>query len=401
MKRLTCFLFLLALLLFTACSDDDGRGFETQRMPVRLSVMTDEGKMVRTPADPGDADEYILPRVAYIFVVAEYKESGVTKTVVVTPGDDTANGKLALTGNWEPRLGEEHIYDYQENIYVSLPRNLQAARVYAVVGTREVKFASTLDFDALTEAELINLKFEANGTGINATSERNEFLKNLYSSPYNLGTNDAGVYYADPIEEANRATQYYGRVLEAGTAVPHVSLVLYHVAARVDVKWNVAEDARWCAAAGAGNALTYLQVRDLQKTGYVFRPTENVKGGSTYHEVLHNTTGTDVSSAWSGRKAVYTIQQYASADGGLTTYFPFLLRMGVNGDAIADYPAAGSVYEDGKVYGRAHQADQAFTPDAIFTSWIAVNLNINTYLKYDAAGNVLSNYIIGDGVTTR
>ena len=67
MKRL--FPLFLALLL-TACAKDDLTTGGVAAVPIRISVMTGNAATGRTPGDPGEAETYTLPKVAYIYLLA-------------------------------------------------------------------------------------------------------------------------------------------------------------------------------------------------------------------------------------------------------------------------------------------------------------------------------------------
>ena len=50
--------------------------------------------------------------------------------------------------------------------------------------------------------------------------------QNLYSSPYNL---------------KNKDDKYYGTIKDYASNVPHIDMVLYHVATKIDLQWTIDE----------------------------------------------------------------------------------------------------------------------------------------------------------------
>jgi hypothetical protein len=77
--------------------------------------------------------------------------------------------------------------------------------------------------------------------------------------------------------------------------------MLYHVAARLDIKWNVGEERRKTFALGA------LSVSNLPKECYLFKPTSNEPAdNNAYQETIVDAFSP--TTAWSGRKVVYVPQ---------------------------------------------------------------------------------------------
>src|SRR3712207_6744432 len=86
-----------------------------------------------------------------------------------------------------------------------------------------------------------------------------DFLKDIYTSPYNYKIGG----------------KYYGEVTDYATDCPSVDMVLYHVAARLDLDWNVAP------AIQPNVRLSGISVSDLKKENcYLFRPMENDGAGA-------------------------------------------------------------------------------------------------------------------------
>lgn len=415
MKRL--FPLFLALLL-TACAKDDLTTGGVAAVPIRISVMTGNAATGRTPGDPGEAETYTLPKVAYIYLLAYDGANETGNLQLLMPaGADAGTGAILLDDKmWAPSATDPGVYDYQGVLSVELPNTFKSGRVYVAAADRRIYDLALPPTGSAADA-YTKLTYTARGEGATALAarlDRNEFMKNLYATPYNLGyklaPGGASLDYsvAAAVTDANKDTyKYYGTVLEPEGFVPHVRVTLYHVATRLDVKWNVAAGLR------EDNALTYMEVQDLPESGcYLFRPTENVvnygvagyastcnhtlldyyddsetaavRGKSFYPTTadyeadrardglrMGNATAA-IGTAWEGRKVLYVPQHYAVTAGG--NVYPFHVRLGTNGHKIM---AADAAKITGCYYGDPRQFNQTFTPNAIFTSWLAVDMTVS------------------------
>lgn len=365
MKRL--FPIIILLLSLLACSDDDGHGNTGYiTMPVNISMLhTSEGS--RAPGDPGVWTDYALPSRVYVYALVYDGENETGNCSFVSLNGADATGKYALDPDaWKVDAQTKGLYHYDEHLSITLPEHSKSGRVYVAAADRDIP-GITIPID-LTRVKDITYQLPAENCS--------EFMKNLYSTPYNLVyayDEERGQFTGSPLppsEENKRDKRYYGTISGVGTVYPHVHVVLYHVAAQLDIKWNVAEAVR------KDNAVTYLQVENVPKTAYLFRPTENPKPtGSNclqYNLINYTSLNDAMGTAWSGRKVVFLPQMYETV--GATTYYPLDVTIGVNGDAIG----TGQGEKEGYLVN--HQ--ETYTPDAVFTSWIAVNLNIEKKITY-------------------
>ena len=279
MKGKAIYLLVLPLLM-TACQGDD-TGEDRLRtpagqLPIVLRIPASDDYTTRTAGDPGDYSNTIdLPTKLYLYVVTE-KEGGQTllsdNTVDLTPS------------RWQRMTtNDETYYEYTGTIKVELPSeiapdNRKAIHVYAAA--TPVAFA---DIDAVE------------------TTTTEETLRNL---TFSLQADEAGSYdyirdiYAT-MADHTVGGEYYGTAQNPTTATPSVSLTLYHVAAKVDVIWNVA------TAMQQEVKLKQLQLRHLRKTGCkLFRPMQNTP---TTTDTYQETVTTDVGSQWLGRHSFYVM----------------------------------------------------------------------------------------------
>lgn len=377
---------LFAALLLAACAHEDDLA-EGIRVPIKLSVMTGNSQNSRTtPGDPGEPETFDLPQYAYIYILAYSQTAEQGDPILISPGSlSPANkGQYHLEpSKWKQDAYTPEIYHYENDISIMMPQTMQSGRVYAAVSSKPLELGELPDTPDNTHMSQLTYSVPA-GT----TEEQNAYMKNLYSTPYNLVyAYDAGLGKLTgsplPPEEENKTDKlYYGTILDAAEKVSHLDIILYHVAARLDVKWEVAADKR------NENALTFFEIQHLpQSACYLFRPTENVKDETTSTQSYSATQSRPLINScqddgnlnpatyWQGREVVYVPQHHLVNSTG--KYYPFDVRMGKNGiriEADTDTPVTG------KYYGQKAQFVQPFTPDPVFTSWIAVGVNINTHI---------------------
>lgn len=279
-RTIICTVAALTTLLATSCADDDALR-ATVQMPVSL-VLPAEAIETRTlPGDPGTWEEFKEPKHLYLFVVLQGNLDGAANAVGIFQEYQPLNGSWVKTAvNGDP------VYKYAGNIQVSIPEGDRTqGAVYAATSftaltlkntpTNEGSYAS---WDDAIEA-VKNITF--------TPTDYNK-LQDIYSSPYNLTATIEG----------NK--QYYGTIEEVNSAVPHVdNLMLFHVAAKVDLIWNVADNVQ------SDIRLTGITVNGLSRKGYLFRPNEYTTPTETdkYTHSIPIHTG----NQWDGRAYFYAI----------------------------------------------------------------------------------------------
>ena len=243
---------VLAAAFVTSCSDDDSlasRGLETVEMPISISIPaegfvnpTDVGigneepastfAVTRALGDPGEAETFALPKFLYIYLVST-SSSNSTQVIFKKQEVNPEDWKLSTSGGNtnDHFLRKDGLYVYQGHLSINLPLNRQEGRVYVV--------ASNLDLDDSGTDKKYNLvtnvsswssytDVEDKVTFTNQSSLRNN-MQNLYSSPYNLKNDD------------DKDNKYYGTIKDYASNVPHIDMVLYHVATKIDLQWTIDE----------------------------------------------------------------------------------------------------------------------------------------------------------------
>ena len=441
---------IMAAAVVTSCSDDDSlasRGLETVEMPISISIPaegfvnpTDVGigneepasalAVTRALGDPGEAESFVLPQYLYIYLVTT-TTSNSTQVIFKKQKVESGDWKLSTSGgNTNGHFSaKDGLYVYQGHLSINLPLNRKEGRVYVV--------ASNLDLDDSGTEKKYNLVTDVSSwssskdvedgvTFTNQSSLRNN-MQNLYSSPYNL---------------KNKDDKYYGTIKDYASNVPHIDMVLYHVATKIDLQWTIDEQFQGTKAwaqvekkkngsddtmrSAADNAsedynkvfFSYIEARLLPKEKLpIFKPMNvtsssgtfdaaflgeevdtkklqtykdangNTKTRKEYYQVLPET---EKSGMYYGRKAIYVMPKLVTSSSG--DYYDITLKILVN-----NYTT--SKYEDGSYSSLLTEEDHATTghhaqikilktylDDAskstdgnpIFTPWIRATIHVNT-----------------------
>ena len=300
------------------------------RMPVRRAL-----------GDPGTTEGFSLPNYIYVIVLRKDGDNWVRwSTIEQTLTDD--DWLLTHYGGMLQTAGDS-IYLYKGTLKLLLSNQQIEGRVYAVASAVPLTFSKT--FNTVSDlADLLNLTFDT------STKTIQDNIQNIYSSPYNYQV--AGNYYG-----------YFNSSLQR---VPHVSLLLYHVASKVDLKWYVAEDKRIDETPSNGVRLTYLGVRRLfNGNAYCFKPLRNEVASlpATGYDIDDIVTASDEGLWWEGRYYFYTIPYTVTGEPG---YFPLQLLMKTN-------DLAGTGYQ--------LTLKQPIDTTDVFVPWIRGNINITQALS--------------------
>lgn len=303
-KVLSTIAGLTLLALVVSCSSDstaDGDG-RMVSMPIVLAIPANEtalsaaagAKATRAEGDPGTYEKFQLPTHLYIYLL-NTSIDGKTTTVLKPEGMDTEKGYTLKSDKWVKTTttdnNKDSIYTYTDQIRIIIPEDRSAGTVYAAMSTVpiNVSFSGT---------DVANAIFTL---GDDAKGKEGEALKNLYSSPYNK----------------LKDNKYYGVVSDYRSNSPYINMVLYHVASKLDLQWNVD------ASVQSSVKLSGLTLTGLSSGGYLFKPLENTTALSTYNETFTLNEG----SQWYGRQATYVIP-VKSTDGNYQ--FPMTLTNGAS-----------------------------------------------------------------------
>lgn len=341
-------LYILLLLLLAGCHEE-----VEQQARLDVSLCLPAGEISRKAngprrimGDPGVTEQFDLPKYAYIFVMRY--EAGDTWSVWRREERILAADKWERTrynGSW--LNGGDSVFRYTDNLQLALKKETPTGRVYAICSNKKLTFDPSLSSIADLNG-LLNLRFNT------APDSVQESLKNIYSTPYNYTS--AGQYYCS--FDCSSGNSF------------SVDLLLYHVAAKVDIKWNVVDSMRINKDdPSAAVRLTYMEARRLfNGYAYCFKPMKNELGslpGAGYgYTIADIVTPTDEGLWWEGRDYFYTILYTVDGD---EDYFPLQMKMGTNGTKeTAKYEPTLKLEID---------------TSAVFVPWLRANFNLSKPLE--------------------
>ena len=305
-----------AAVLLSACHSGDAPAparTETGWTTVWLQLLLPsvEGEVTRAPGDPGTGEVLAAPTYAYIYFVNQLgnlvdlrdeDENVIPRKVTLstlfgTPAEYTYSGRL--------KTEDDRVFYYPLK-QVKIPSETTSGHFYVVASNEPLKYGGDLleDVAVANETAVQNLKIDL----YDATMQGD--LKNIYSTPYNYTVGSPARYYASYTGGSNNV----------------IELMLYHVAARVDVKWNVVGETFQLS-----NKVSTMAVRNLKQNDcYLFRPTENASHGAGGYDIELKTAG-EVSRQWYGRASFYTIPYAEDVDGTQR----FTVPLDVNGNTTS------------------------------------------------------------------
>ena len=308
---------MLLGLLLTGCHEE----VEQRMAQLDISLCLPANEVIhregmgprRVMGDPGLTEQFELPQYAYIFVMKQ--ESGGVWSVWRCEKKDLNTFqwvKRRYNGFWD--INNDSIFQYRERIVFPLQKELPVGKVYTICSNVDLDLDSDgKDWDEVTDLDdVLNLKFNTSS----ATIQRN--LQNIYSTPYNYAP--TGDYYCS--FDCSSGNSF------------HVDMLLYHVAAKVDLKWNVEDSVRINKTDPAeGVRLTYLEARRLfNGYAYCFKPMKNMlsamPGSGEGYDIADIVIPTAEGLWWEGRSYFYTIPYFVSGDAD---YFPLQMLLGTNG----------------------------------------------------------------------
>ena len=344
--------FAIITLLMTACKDEFEKQIEMQ-LPISLCLPASEIAVpLQSPSrerkvfgDPGTNEKFALPRYAYFFIFQKYGEHFYFYKMREEKLDIDEWSKERYVGPFETE--GDSIYRCTKIYRIVIEKGSEGGRLYAMASNKRLTFSASIN-ESSTLDDVLNLKFMTSPDSIQ------ENLQNIYSSPYN---------YIHPTKG-----DYYGSFQVVSSAAT-LNLLLYHVASKVDIKWNVADSVRIKANPAQAVRLTYMEARRLYNSdAYCFKPMKNMLSslpaageGYTIPDIV---TPNDEGLWWEGRSYFYTIPYYVA---GEARYFPLQMLLGTNGTK----ESAG--YE--------LTLNQPLDTSSAFVPWIRGNFNFSQPLE--------------------
>jgi len=375
--------------MIAACHDDgeqdatDRQQLVTLSMTVCLQPETAMTDGTRAMGDPGTYEHFSFPRYLYVYAVgftaAEVEAAGSGEIPLgggrVYPlkvNDEDVNratisdDRNAWTGYAmpvdPPQTLNDSVYGSTVNISIDVEAGVSLMRFYVAASRvplkhdgHELGVKVGSDDQVMgtgnTEADVLNLCFDVD-------DDLRPHLQNLYSSPYNYkpAATYGGMYYYTVNDLAHQHD---------------IRRLIYHVASKVDVKWNVDP------AQQADCRITYVQARKLKKRNcLLFRQMENTwttagDGNDESDNYSQDLMAGDIGQQWYGRQYFYTIpfRRDNSASGGGTGDFDINLHLLKAPDTRDTDPAPT---------GRdiLHRRDLSASAYDVFTPWVRLDLNV-------------------------
>ena len=335
-RTIICTVAALTILLATSCTDDDALR-ATVQMPVSLVLPAEAIETRALPGDPGTWEKFNQPKHLYLFVVLQGNLDGAANAVGIFQEYQPLNGSWVKTA-----VNGDSVYKYAGNIQVSIPEGVRTqGAVYAATSFT----ALTLKNTPTNEGSYASWDDAINAIkAVTFTPADYNNLQDIYSSPYNLKIDDDNNQNTDKI--------YYGTVQDVASAQPNVdNLMLFHVAAKVDLLWNVADNVQ------SDIRLTGMTVNGLSRTGYLFRPNEN--GVPAHDPTYTRAIPINIGNQWDGRAYFYAIP-YSNG-----TNYPLTLAL--------DMKADGKSEKKGVLLNIPYQTNDTDP----FTHWMRGNITIN------------------------
>lgn len=336
---------MLSLLLI-GCEERYGQPSQKVVMPLSICLPMDEVKQVnqspvrRVMGDPGMTETFLFPNYIYIIVLKQVGDNwvlwhAIEETVANNDWQPTRyEGLLQTTG--------DSIYQYTEEIELLLNNEKFVGRVYAIASAVPLTFNRSLNSISNLD-EALTLTFDASSV------EVQESVQHIYATPYN--------YEVD--------AKYYGTFSSIAQKVPHVNLLFYHVASKVDLKWYVPENKRINNAdPSSAVRLTSMKACNLfAGNAYCFKPMENSSASPvTTSDTIEIVRPADAGLWWEGRYYFYTIPYTTT---GKTGYFPLQMQLETN--------ESGNLYSP-TIYLQVNTASP-------FVPWLRADFNLNIPLN--------------------
>ena len=342
-------IILAFALLFIGCKNEMDPS-QMVTMPISICLPTNEviaaqhaPALRRTIGDPGTSETFLLPNYIYFIVMKE--ENGVWSCwqTIEEQATDSKWQKKRYTGSLQTT--GDSIYMFTEEFDLMLNNGQFNGKVFAVASAVPLTFNKSPLSSISNLNDVLTLTFDAS----TATVQQN--LQHIYTSPYNYEVSG----------------DYYGAFSSITQRVPRVNLMLYHVASKVDLKWNVADTSRIKSDPAQAVRLTYMEAQRLYNgQAYCFMPMRNTlpaipaSGG---YNIPIISSATDEGQWWEGRSYFYTIPYTVD---NAPDYFPLQLQMKTNGNT-------GSGYE--------LVLKQTFDTTDVFVPWLRGNFVFHNPLE--------------------
>jgi len=262
-------------MLLASCSNDDLTQEKGQVVKVRVPITLVTGQPMtettRAIGDPGYDDK--LPPTQHLYVWAVYQKIGGSYAVAFRHfklDDDNWTYGVGDTGNNSENQNSKYTTSELEIGLSDVNQGDDIGKVYVLASNREVEFD-----DSHWPSTNISGNYSQGYFTQSIVSKG--ALDNLTFTPTNWTSYDLRDLYSNPIgddtKDANSLKN--GVIKKSGNTITVGNVRLYHCAAKVDFKWEVAEALR------STTSVASITCTGLPTTLKVFAPTENPEGTGT------------------------------------------------------------------------------------------------------------------------
>ena len=361
-KAIVSLLSLLTVVLLTlsACHDtaDDApkSGRHRLTLPVGFAIAAETTEETRAMGDPGTYESFRIPDYAYVYLVVDLEGGGTAVCIPTDLHNNELTNPITLSTDPEAWLKEVNTYDnpqsrndsiyrYLSYLHFKVPNDALRGRLYMAMTEKTLPDLTAITLGDgtghSTEADVLSMTFNVDNT-------LRGYLQDIYATPYNYRPNGT----------------YYGTISDvSATSAGRLSIMLYHVAAKVDLMWNVAPERQHDLR------LSYIQARQLkQQNCLLFKPTENTLIATDYSANYSvDLMDGDIGQQWYGRQYFYTIPYN---DGGRFRINLHLLKNG--DDKVANQNSGYNL-----------TLSKALTSvSAVFSPWVRGDLKFTSNMDY-------------------
>ncbi len=330
------YVFLLSLFI-VACSDDEAAQPKHEGLKLRVPIeWVPAGALPSAGAtpvlnrlgDPGMNDECPAPKWLYVFswlrthreaeesrdlyeyCFVEREITSEAEWILVDAG--TSSARYQLNKPVELHFSSPTIATYASDSKTTIGRTYAIASGKALSNEQLRSIIGESYAQVLTQSpgvvvygksagEAIDSKVQ--GSRISVAGWTSEHLRDLYSSPARSdGRLDLnGITNGDIVIE--KKTTGTGSAARETVRVINGAVRLYHVAAKIDFQWEVAEALR------PTTAIQSITVSQLPEQCSIFKPTENPAGTATFLIGKDNAEcPINPGNKWIGRQSFYALQ---------------------------------------------------------------------------------------------
>lgn len=373
------FVLLAGLLagMTGACSSDDIDEKTDTPAAVRhtfsipLAITEERTPVSRATGDPGIDPEPHAPSLVYIWadVTLSDPDGGNEEQAILFQNYNTTPDRWDYINDDPLHPDDRYVLTTQSRVVFDIGRQVlktgTTVGIYAIATDQPLPLPSALQEDKVAATadirqQLRTLTLDLSGWSAATPALHSAALGGLYSTPLPLKAAFSYTYPTAPTDVQRLNAEHCGIYVadDQGSINEQAAATrLYHCAAKVDFKWEVA------AALQRTTAVSTITLSGLPTQLNVFTPTQNPVGTATCPLVAPTAAVhlTSPGNQWIGREYAYVLQPPTTA---ATT------------DGIITYGVTFSNPDGGSVRTAISGAKTGAATNTTFTTWYRVNAEI-------------------------